>query len=112
MEIAIIGYGRMGKEIERLAVQRGHSVRSIIDPVAARSAEQANRRSSQHVRLRFTALLFKEITSESLEGVDVAIEFTSPEAAAPSSGALEYSFRAAGLKSPCGTAAKNWDYGS
>jgi 4-hydroxy-tetrahydrodipicolinate reductase len=47
MEIAIIGYGRMGKEIERLAVQRGHSVRSIIDPVAARSAEQANRRTGE-----------------------------------------------------------------
>jgi 4-hydroxy-tetrahydrodipicolinate reductase len=64
MEIAIIGYGRMGKEIERLAPQRGHNVRSIIDPAVE-------------------GALFKEITSESLEGVDVAIEFTSPEAAVP-----------------------------
>lgn len=62
MEIAIIGYGRMGHEIERLAVQRGHRVGSIIDPAAE-------------------GALFKEITAESLEGVDVAIEFTSPKTA-------------------------------
>lgn len=62
MEIAIIGYGRMGREIERLAPQRGINVRSIIDPVAQGAQ-------------------FKEITPEALQGVDVAIEFTSPEAA-------------------------------
>ena len=62
MEIAIIGYGRMGREIERLAKERGHGVRSIIDPVAAGAG-------------------FRDITREALEGVDVATEFTSPQSA-------------------------------
>ncbi len=62
MEMAIIGYGRMGREIERLASERGHRVRSIIDPVAQGAA-------------------FREITPESLAGVEVAVEFTSPDAA-------------------------------
>ncbi len=62
MEIAIIGYGRMGKEIEHLAPRRGIGVRSTIDP-----REQGAR--------------FKEITEEALEGVEVAVEFTGPQAA-------------------------------
>ena len=64
MKIAIVGYGRMGKEIERLALARGHEVVSIIDPVAE---------GVQH----------KDITAESLAGADVAIEFTSPASAVP-----------------------------
>jgi len=31
MELAIIGYGRMGHEIEKIALQRGHSIGLIID---------------------------------------------------------------------------------
>jgi 4-hydroxy-tetrahydrodipicolinate reductase len=62
MKIAIIGYGRMGKEIERLTRARGHEVISIIDPVAE---------GAQHA----------DITPESLAGADVAIEFTRPASA-------------------------------
>lgn len=62
MKIAIVGYGRMGREIERLALARGHEVVSIVDPVAE---------GAQH----------KDITPESLAGADVAIEFTSPASA-------------------------------
>ena len=54
MKIALLGYGKMGKTIERLALEKGHSI------------------------------VFKS-TSESSEGnfeeADVAIEFSSPEAA-------------------------------
>ncbi|MBI2145347.1 4-hydroxy-tetrahydrodipicolinate reductase [Candidatus Woesearchaeota archaeon] len=32
MKIALIGYGKMGKEVERAAKMRGHSVCAIIDP--------------------------------------------------------------------------------
>jgi 4-hydroxy-tetrahydrodipicolinate reductase len=58
MKVAIIGYGKMGHEIEQVLLQRGHSVALIID--------QNN-----------TA----ELCAEKLAGVDVAIEFTTPTTA-------------------------------
>ena len=59
MKIALIGYGRMGHEIERIALDEGMNVVEI-DP----TAENAD---------------FKEINEESLDGVDVCVEFTHPD---------------------------------
>ncbi len=56
MNISLIGYGKMGKEIEKLCMQRNHNVYSIVDP-----------------RLNTDLQL--------LEGADLAIEFTEPRAA-------------------------------
>ncbi|MBI4440084.1 4-hydroxy-tetrahydrodipicolinate reductase [Candidatus Woesearchaeota archaeon] len=61
MKIAIIGYGQMGHEIEKAAVERSHEVVSTIDPY------------SKDAR-------FSEISAESLAGVDVAIDFSHPSA--------------------------------
>jgi 4-hydroxy-tetrahydrodipicolinate reductase len=61
MNIAIIGYGRMGHEIERAAKEKGITIKSIIDP-ASEGATHA------------------EISEEALRDVDVAIDFTHPEA--------------------------------
>ena len=58
MKIALIGYGRMGKTIEEVALRRGHSI-----------------------ALRITSANKHDITGEHFKGVDVAIEFTRPEAA-------------------------------
>ena len=58
MKIAIIGYGKMGKEIEKIAVSRGHEVNMIIDI------------GNQ-----------QDLTTENLKKCDVAIEFTVPESA-------------------------------
>ena len=58
MNIALIGYGRMGHEIESIAVKRGHEVRLIID--------MDNK---------------DELCEEKLSGIDAVIEFTSPDAA-------------------------------
>ena len=58
MKIALIGYGKMGKEIERIAVERGHEIVSIVD--IDNSAD---------------------IESEAFKGADVAIEFTAPSVA-------------------------------
>ncbi|MDR3118653.1 MAG: 4-hydroxy-tetrahydrodipicolinate reductase [Mediterranea sp.] len=58
MKIALIGYGKMGKEIERLALSRGHEIVSIIDI---------------HNQ--------EDIDSEAFRSADVAIEFTNPKAA-------------------------------
>lgn len=59
MNVAIIGYGKMGHEIEKVLLERGHRVVQKID-----------------IDNRETAL-----TEEGMKGVDVAIEFTSPATA-------------------------------
>lgn len=58
MNIALIGYGKMGHAIEEMAVSRGHNV-----------------------VLRISSSNRNEMTHENLSQVDVAIEFTNPEAA-------------------------------
>jgi len=58
MKIALIGYGKMGKEIEKIALNRGHQIVSIIDL------------NNQ-----------EEFTSEAFKSADVAIEFTAPTVA-------------------------------
>lgn len=58
MKIALIGYGKMGKEIERIALDRGHSIVSIVD--------ENN---------------IEEFDSPAFKGADVAIEFTTPASA-------------------------------
>ena len=55
MKIALIGYGKMGKEIEKIALNRGHEIVSIID---------INNQED------FESTAFKD--------ADVAIEFTNP----------------------------------
>ncbi len=55
MKIALIGYGKMGKEIERIAVERGHEIVSIID------IDNSG-----------------DIESEAFATADAAIEFTAP----------------------------------
>ncbi|MDP2750364.1 MAG: 4-hydroxy-tetrahydrodipicolinate reductase [Nanoarchaeota archaeon] len=59
MKIALIGYGKMGKEIQKIAVAQGMEVVSTIDPLAPDA-------------------MYKEIDAASLEGVDVCIDFTHP----------------------------------
>ena len=58
MKIALIGYGKMGKEIEKVALSRGHEIVCIID---------INNQD--------------DFESEAFKSADVAIEFTSPKAA-------------------------------
>ena len=59
MKVAIIGYGKMGHEIEKVLIERGHEVALRIDV--------DNREEL--------------MTPEKMAGVDVAIEFTSPATA-------------------------------
>ena len=58
MKIVLLGYGKMGQLIERFAMKRGHEVVLIVD--------ERNRDS---------------ITSEDLEDADMAIDFSTPNAA-------------------------------
>ena len=58
MKIALIGYGKMGKTIEKIAIERGHEIVSIID-----------------IDNRY------DFDSEAFRSADVAIEFTAPTVA-------------------------------
>lgn len=58
MDIALIGYGKMGKEIEKIALQRGHQI--------------------SH---RFTNRLANDVFRLRKGETDLVIEFTSPESA-------------------------------
>ena len=58
MKIALIGYGKMGRMIEEIALSRGHEIVSIIDI--------DNR---------------EDFDSDAFRSADVAIEFTAPQAA-------------------------------
>jgi 4-hydroxy-tetrahydrodipicolinate reductase len=58
MKIALIGYGKMGKTIEKIALDRGHEIVSIVDISNP-----------------------EEFGSEAFKSADVAIEFTVPSTA-------------------------------
>ncbi len=58
MNIALIGYGKMGRVIERIATERGHHISLIID------------KDNQ-----------KDFSADKFQTVDIAIEFTTPESA-------------------------------
>lgn len=58
MKIALIGYGKMGKAIEEIALAKGHE---IVLKIAAKNTE--------------------EFTVENVQKADVAVEFTGPESA-------------------------------
>jgi len=60
MQIAIIGYGKMGKAVEAAAKAAGHEVSAIIDPGVEGATAQ-------------------EISAETLNGAQVAIDFTHPD---------------------------------
>ena len=58
MNIALIGYGKMGHEIEKIAIARGHTIVSIIDVNNV-----------------------ADFDSPAFKSADVAIEFSTPESA-------------------------------
>ncbi|HNQ67354.1 MAG TPA: 4-hydroxy-tetrahydrodipicolinate reductase [Bacteroidales bacterium] len=58
MRIALIGYGKMGKAVEQIALERGHTITAVID------------------------INTTDKISENLKSIaDIAIEFTSPNSA-------------------------------
>jgi 4-hydroxy-tetrahydrodipicolinate reductase len=61
MKIAIVGYGKMGRMIERFAVERGHEVALKLD--------------------EFNNANFEGITAANFQAIDVAIDFSVPSAA-------------------------------
>lgn len=60
MNIALVGYGKLGKAIEQIALEKGHTISLII---TSKNSEDFN--------------------TQNLKNIDVAIECTNPEAAVP-----------------------------
>src|SRR6185436_917058 len=58
LKLALIGYGKMGKAIEEIAIQKGHSIALRIDHNNSQDLNHGN-----------------------LSAADVAIEFTNPDSA-------------------------------
>lgn len=58
MKFALIGYGKMGRMIEEIALSRGHEIVSIIDVDN-----------------------LQDFDSDAFRSADVAIEFTAPQVA-------------------------------
>ncbi len=58
MKIAIVGYGKMGREVEAAAAERGHGVFSTVDPSSGE---------------------YRSMQREAIEGADGIIEFGLPE---------------------------------
>ncbi|HKQ76588.1 MAG TPA: 4-hydroxy-tetrahydrodipicolinate reductase [Blastocatellia bacterium] len=82
MKIAIVGYGKMGRMIEGVAASRGHEVIAHFDID--------------------NNLNGGGLTAENLEGVDVAIEFSTPETA------VENLRRLIGLRIPAVVGTTGW----
>jgi 4-hydroxy-tetrahydrodipicolinate reductase len=70
MKIALIGYGKMGRLLEKTALERGHTVSAAVDPFA------------NDAKLPSGAALYKGIgEAGNLGGADAAIDFTRPDTA-------------------------------
>jgi len=84
MKLVLIGYGKVGQEIEKMAVERGHSIVLIID---------INNQD--------------KLTSENLQKADVVIDFSTPSSAVRN---ILACFDA-GIPVVCGTTGWNKDLG-
>jgi 4-hydroxy-tetrahydrodipicolinate reductase len=60
VKIALVGYGKMGREVEQVALSKGHSIVARCDPSLSGASDS--------------------VESASMEAADVCIEFTSPSA--------------------------------
>jgi len=67
MNIALIGYGRMGKMIEQIALAQGNKISAIVDPFVDDAQSKIK--------------ISKSIEDADFTSVDAAIEFTQPDTA-------------------------------
>ncbi|HEY0298646.1 MAG TPA: NAD(P)-binding domain-containing protein, partial [Arachidicoccus sp.] len=72
MKIALIGYGKMGKAIEEIALAKGHEI-----------------------VLKISSKNIEEFTGENVALADVAIEFTNPQTA------VQNIYKCVGAGVPC-----------
>jgi len=68
MNIAIIGYGKMGKMVEQIVRSHGHVITVVVDPFAQQDTHSG-------------LTICKSIADADFTSVDAAIEFTQPDTA-------------------------------
>jgi len=88
VNIAIIGYGKMGKMIEQIARDQGHAISAIVDPFTADAPSGIP--------------VSKTITQAVLDSTDAAIEFSRPDTA------VENIIALARRKTPAVTGTTGW----
>ena len=67
MKIAVVGYGKMGKMVENAAMEQGHTVTAVVDPLSFEQNPSSG------------APMYRGMAEAgNLHGAEVAIEFTQP----------------------------------
>ena len=82
--VALVGYGRMGKIIHRILLERGHQVELIVDPQAPEAHKG-------------------DVESQDLQGIDGVIEFSLPGEKSASLTSHLVAYTTAGVKVVIGT---------
>ena len=72
MNIALIGYGKMGKIIEARALERGHWVSAVVEPFSREKVSASGAAISPSIA---------DVPGPAFAGADVALDFTTPTTA-------------------------------
>ena len=73
MKVALIGYGQMGRLIEKRLTEKGHEVLAIVDPLYPPTGKSGNHPSGAEV--------YASLEDAAIKDVNIAIEFTQPDTA-------------------------------
>lgn len=84
MKIALIGYGRMGKLLEARAIDRGHSIVAVVDPMSKETVSRTGTPVFKSIEealkggenMSLEVILSPRVLKISL--ADVVVDFTSP----------------------------------
>jgi 4-hydroxy-tetrahydrodipicolinate reductase len=79
MRIALIGYGKMGRRVEEIALERGFEIAAVVDPLLAGTASRAGTVSRAGTRIEKS--IAESSVLAAVGGVDAAIDFSRPDAA-------------------------------
>lgn len=91
MKISLLGFGGMGKVVQRIALERGHEVSVIVAPGAGLAGIISENRSGLHEPKNAglpasrrpsdsETIFIGKLTTDVLKGVDVVIDFSKAEA--------------------------------
>ena len=78
MKTALIGYGKMGRLLEKRLMENGHKVLAVVDPAGSRGDGLPPSGASVYVSLEKA---LNGVKGMSLKDVDTAVEFTLPNTA-------------------------------
>ena len=80
MKVALIGYGKMGRLLEKRLLEKKHEVIAIVDPYYQQNGDDTPVLSKAEIFVSLESAL-KGTNGKTLKNADVAIEFTHPDSA-------------------------------